>query len=155
DFVLVSLGVGLGVGVVLGGRLHRGASGAAGEGGYLPSDADASRFAQPPLTRDSLEPDVGARAIVDLAHKAGLGGELTARSVFDLAREGNPLALAVVDVTARSLAYVISCVAPVVDPSLVVLGGAIGANGDLLLEPVTDHLRGFTPFHPSLVSSGL
>jgi predicted NBD/HSP70 family sugar kinase len=155
DFVLVSLGVGLGVGVVLGGRLHRGASGAAGEVAYLPSEGETSRFAAAPLRRDVLEPYVGARAVVELARKAGLRGDLTARSVFDQARAGDRKALNVVDVTARSLAYVIACVSPVVDPSVVVLGGAIGANGDLLLEPVTHHLEGFTTFRPSVVSSEL
>jgi predicted NBD/HSP70 family sugar kinase len=155
DFVLVSLGVGLGVGVVLGGRLHRGASGAAGEVGYLPSEGETARFAVAPLRRDVVEPYLGARAVVSLARKAGLRGDLTARSVFDQARAGDRRALGVVDATARSLAYVIACVAPVVDPSVVVLGGAIGANGDLLLEPVGRHLEGLTPFHPSLVSSEL
>ena len=90
-----------------------------------------------------------------LPRRPGCPGELTARSVFGLAREGNPAARKVVDATARSLAYVVACVAPVVDPSVVVLGGAIGANGDLLLEPVARHLRGLTPFQPSLVSSEL
>jgi predicted NBD/HSP70 family sugar kinase len=155
DFVLVSLGVGLGVGVVLGGRLHRGASGAAGEVGYLPSYSPGARYAIPPLTRDSLEPYVGARAVVDLARETGMSGELTARSVFDRAREGDATARSVVDSTARSLAYVIACVAPVVDPSVVVLGGAIGANGDLLLDPVGRHLQELTPFRPSVLSSQL
>jgi predicted NBD/HSP70 family sugar kinase len=82
-------------------------------------------------------------------------GELTARSVFDQARAGDVRALRVVDATARSLAYVVSCVAPVIDPSVVVLGGAIGANGDLLLDPVIRHLEEFSPFRPSVVSSQL
>jgi predicted NBD/HSP70 family sugar kinase len=93
--------------------------------------------------------------VVDLARQAGMRGELTARSVFDQARAGDVRALRVVDATARSLAYVVSCVAPVIDPSVVVLGGAIGANGDLLLDPVIRHLEEFSPFRPSVVSSQL
>ena len=69
DFVLVSLGVGLGVGVVLGGRLHRGASGAAGEVGYLPNSDATAQFVSAPQRRDALEPYVGARAVVELARR--------------------------------------------------------------------------------------
>ena len=155
DFVLVSLGVGLGVGVVLGGRLHRGASGAAGEVGYLPNSDATAQFVSAPQQRDALEPYVGARAVVDLARQAGMRGELSARSVFDQARNGDDRALRVVDATARSLAYVVSCVTPVIDPAVVVLGGAIGANGDLLLDPVIRHLAELSPFRPSVVSSEL
>ncbi|HTY71664.1 MAG TPA: ROK family transcriptional regulator [Actinomycetes bacterium] len=155
DFVLLSLGVGIGLGVVVHGRLHRGASGAAGEVGYLPHFQPTVRVAAPPLTRDPLEPYVGARAVVALGQEAGLGADLTARQVFDLARAGNEVATGVVEETARALAYVVACVAPVVDPARVVLGGAIGSNGDLLLEPVARHLSELSPFHPALVSSDL
>jgi predicted NBD/HSP70 family sugar kinase len=46
-------------------------------------------------------------------------------------------------------------VVPVVDPELVVLGGGIGRNGDLLLEPVERELRGLSPFHPRIEVSSL
>ena len=84
-----------------------------------------------------------------------MGGEITARTVFDLARAGEPRALEIVDATAHSIAYVIACIAPVVDPVLVILGGAIGTNPDLLLTPVRAHLETLTPFRPRLESSEL
>lgn len=59
------------------------------------------------------------------------------------------------DDTARSVAYVVACVVPLIDPALIVLGGAIGANGDLLLEPVARHLADFSTFRPPVVASGL
>lgn len=61
---------------------------------------------------------------------------------------GDPSAAQIVDDTARSLAYVVACVVPLIDPALIVLGGAIGANGDLLLEPVVRHLADFSDFRP-------
>ena len=155
DFVLVSLGVGLGVGLVVGGRVIRGSSGAAGEAGYLPGLHDTALHAKPPLQRDLVESSIGARYIVARARALGLGDEVTPRSVFEQARAGDARALEIVDGTARIIAYVIACVAPVVDPQLVILGGAIGSNPDLLLAPVKSYLETLTPFRPRLESSEL
>jgi predicted NBD/HSP70 family sugar kinase len=101
DFVLVSLGNGLDVGVFVGGRLHRGASGAAGEAGYLPSDRGQTRLTRGLRRGEALESTIGARHIVTMAGDRGLPGDLTARSVFDLARAGDPAAVEVVDDTRR------------------------------------------------------
>jgi predicted NBD/HSP70 family sugar kinase len=152
DFVLVSLGVGLGLGLVIGGRLRRGAYGVAGEAGYLPSDR---AVAPPGHRRDLVQDHLGARYITAEAKRLGLPPDVTPRTVFELARAGDPAAVRIVDDTARSLAYVVACVIPLVDPALVVLGGAIGANGDLLLAPVARHIEDFSPFRPRIVSSDL
>ncbi|MFJ8554195.1 ROK family transcriptional regulator [Streptomyces sp. NPDC093676] len=152
DFVLVSLGVGLGLGLVVDGRVRRGATGVAGEAGYLPSDRMIAPVGQ---RRDLVQEHLGARYISAEARRLGLPGDGTPRAVFDLARAGDPGALAIVDDTARSVAYVVACVVPLIDPALIVLGGAIGANGDLLLEPVARHLADFTTFRPPIVASGL
>jgi len=160
DFVLVSVGVGLGLGVIIDGRLHRGASGAAGEAGYLPGDRAGTAEASPGAPeRDRVDSHIGAEHIVAEARRRGLvadpNGELTPRVVFERARAGDPAATAVVAETARSIAYVIACVTPLLDPSLVVLGGAIGANGDLLLDPVTRALATLSPLRPRVVGSTL
>jgi predicted NBD/HSP70 family sugar kinase len=49
----------------------------------------------------------------------------------------------------------IAAIVPVVDPELVVLGGGIGRNGDLLLEPVQRELEALSPFRPRLEVSAL
>jgi predicted NBD/HSP70 family sugar kinase len=61
----------------------------------------------------------------------------------------------VVSVVAERIALAIAAVVPVVDPELVVLGGGIGRNGDLLLEPVQRELRSLSPFHPRIEVSAL
>lgn len=152
DFVLVSLGVGLGLGLVVDGRVRRGATGVAGEAGYLPSDRMVAPVGQ---RRDLVQEHLGARYISDRAQRLGLPGDGSPRTVFELARAGDPGALEIVDDTARSVAYVVACVVPLIDPALIVLGGAIGANGDLLLEPVARHLADFSTFRPPIVASGL
>jgi predicted NBD/HSP70 family sugar kinase len=80
---------------------------------------------------------------------------LTAKRVFDAARKGDDRALRVVDSVAGWIARAIASVVPVVDPDLVILGGGIGHNGDLLLEPVTAELRALSPFLPRLAVSAL
>ena len=74
--------------------------------------------------------------------------------VFDLARAGDPRALDVVDDTARTLAWLIAAIVPVLDPRLVVLGGAVGANDDLLTGPLLRHLGDVCPITPAVVTSG-
>jgi predicted NBD/HSP70 family sugar kinase len=152
DFVLVSLGVGLGLGMVVDGRVRRGATGVAGEAGYLPSDR---MIAPPGQRRDLVQEHLGARYISAEARRLGLPGDGSPRTVFELARAEDPGAVGIVDDTARSIAYVVACVVPLIDPALIVLGGAIGGNGDLLLAPVARHLADFSTFEPRIVASAL
>lgn len=152
DFVLVSLGVGLGLGLVIDGRVRRGATGVAGEAGYLPTDRMIAPAGQ---RRDLVQEHLGARYISAEARRLGLPGDGSPRTVFELAREGDPGAARIVDDTARSIAYVVACVVPLIDPALIVLGGAIGGNGDLLLAPVARHLADFSTFEPRIVASEL
>jgi predicted NBD/HSP70 family sugar kinase len=94
-----------------------------------------------------------------LADAAASGLDVAAldpRAVFDLARAGDPRALDAVDRTARRLAVVIASMALTLDPELFVLGGAIGSNGDLLLEPVRAHLDDVEPLaRAEVVASAL
>jgi predicted NBD/HSP70 family sugar kinase len=153
NFVFLHVGVGVGLGLVLDGRLFRGATGAAGEVGYLPF---GERLALPVKThkRDELGVTVGSEGVVAEARRLGMKGRLTARSVFAAARRSDPTAQQVVNVEAARIARTIAAVVPVVDPELVVLGGGIGRNGDLLLEPVRAELRSAV-FHPRIEASAL
>jgi predicted NBD/HSP70 family sugar kinase len=75
--------------------------------------------------------------------------------VFAAARAGDAAARAVVDEEARRIALHVVPVAAVGDVELVVLGGGIGANGDLLLEPVRSSLAAWLPFPPRVEVSSL
>lgn len=152
DFVLINLGVGLGLGMFIDGKLRRGSSGAAGEAGFLPGDRTVPETNQGP---DLLQHHLGARHITAEAARLGLPGDGSPQSVFALARDGDPNAALIVRDTARSIAYVISCVVPLVDPALVVLGGAIGSNGDLLLDEIERGLARYSPFRPPIAVSEL
>jgi len=141
DFVFLSVGTGMGAGLVLGGELHRGRNGAAGEIDFA-------------LAGVGETVDPSAAQVSELAHDlAGLAAD--PRSVFTSARRGEAGALAVVDEVARRIALHLAPIAAVADVELVVLGGGIGANGDLLLDPIGRLLGEWLPFPPRLAISTL
>ena len=75
--------------------------------------------------------------------------------VFNAARRGEPTARKAIAVEAERLALAIATVTPILDPELVVLGGGIGRNGDLLLDGIERELRRWSPFHPRVMTSAL
>lgn len=154
DFVYLHVGTGVGMGVVVDGRLYRGASGAAGEIGYLPLAA-ADPHDPANRRRGALERALGAAGVVATARAMGMRQVRTPKRVFGEARRGDPVARRVVEVVAGRIALAVAAVVPVLDPELVVLGGGIGRNGDLLLEPVERELRALSPFAPRIEASAL
>ena len=140
DFVFLSIGTGVGAGVVLGGELHRGRHGAAGEIDYAL------------IAFDGVDP--AAEKVSELAAEL-LGRAEDPRTIFGAAREGDEGARAVVAEVARRIALQIAPFGAVADVELVVLGGGIGANGDLLLDPVGRQLAEWLPFPPRLEVSTL
>jgi predicted NBD/HSP70 family sugar kinase len=141
DFAFLSVGTGTGVGLVLGGELHRGNHGAAGEIDWALVGADGE-----------LDPSAEGVEALAAAH-SWRGGD--PRDLFTAARRGDRLALNIVELVARRIAAHIAPVAAVADPELVVLGGGLGMNGDLLLEPVRALLRDWLPYPPRVEISSL
>jgi predicted NBD/HSP70 family sugar kinase len=84
-----------------------------------------------------------------------MAGPLTGERVFAAAANGDPVAKKVVAQEADRIAMTIAAVAAVLDPALVVLGGGIGANAELLLDPVRDRVRELSPFRPAIEASEL
>ena len=148
-FVCATVGTGIGMGIVVDGVLFRGAHGAAGEVGFLPYGKSASD-----VQRGQFEDAAAAESVVALAGERGLDAR-SAREVFDLARSGDLLALEVVRVEAERLAFLVASVTAVIDPELVVLGGGVGSNVDLLLPPLEAALRTMTPLAPRIVAGSL
>jgi predicted NBD/HSP70 family sugar kinase len=154
NFVYLHIGTGVGMGLVLNGELFRGSSGAAGEIAYLPLAA-ADPHDAGNLRRGALEEAVGARGVVAVAQQLGVAPPLSAKRIFAAARRGEAAALRVVTVVAERIALAIAAVVAVVDPELVILGGGIGRNGELLLEPMRSELRALSPFQPRIEISAL
>jgi predicted NBD/HSP70 family sugar kinase len=154
DFAFVHVGTGIGMGLVLGGRLRRGVHGAAGEIAYMPLSEGPGTDETDARKRGMLEATAAAAAVVRAARKAGIRGPVTARRVFDAAARGDDRAMTVVAEEARLVAKAISAIVTVVDPALIVLGGGIGqAPG--FADAVGGELQGLVPVRPTVRVSAL
>jgi predicted NBD/HSP70 family sugar kinase len=154
DFAFVSIGTGIGLGLVIGGQLHRGAHGAAGEIGFLPLPSGHPGDARDARRRGPFEAAASAAGIVRSARRAGLRGRLTARSVFAAAETGDPRAGTVVATEAQLIARALCTVVAVADPELVVLGGGVGQAAGFLAA-VAREVRRMAPVLPELRVSAL
>ena len=152
DFAVLSVGTGTGAALVLGGRLHRGRNGAAGEIDYaFEGGVDANPFdpCGPALVR--LAADWIEFRDVPTALRAPVAPE----QVFEAARSGDQLAGLLVAEEARRIAVYLAPVCAVADVELAVLAGGIGLNADLLLEPVRAELAKRVPYPPRVEVSAL
>ena len=149
DVVFMTLGTGVGGGVIASGNLIRGVKGAGGELGHITVDFDAP-FACTCGKKGCLETVASATGIVNLTRRyaeeyagdAKLkqmiddGQEVTAKDVFDLAKEGDDLALIVYRHFSDYLGVACANIAAVLNPAYIVLGGGVSAAGEFLLEGV-------------------
>ncbi|OBF36830.1 sugar kinase [Mycobacterium sp. ACS1612] len=149
----LTVGTGIGMGLLLNGKLFRGAHGAAGEIADLPFDRVPAGVVQ--HRPGPVETAAAADAVVSAANDAGLRDVQSAKAVFDLARQGDELALQVVSDEASKLAQVVSIVTVVLDPGVIVLAGGIGRNADLLAEPMRRELAETIPVVPDIVGGQL
>jgi predicted NBD/HSP70 family sugar kinase len=158
DFVLVWLGIGLGLATILGGQLHRGTAGAAGEIGYLPVHGA-------PLHTDIRHPAsggfqslAGGSAVRELASKHGFTaptpGEAVQTAVSAADREAS--ADAFLGELAHRVAVGVASVCVVLDPGLVVLGGEVGrSGGTALADRVAAAVASIWPSRPRVVPTGV
>ncbi|MFE0590584.1 ROK family protein [Micromonospora echinospora] len=156
DFVLVWVDAGVGLAIMLNGRLHHGSTGAAGEIGYLPVPGapiprDVSRRAKP-----AFQQLAGAEAVRAVAREYGFPDDVAAaeavRAAIAAGTAGGPM----LDELARRLALGVASTCVVLDPPLVVLAGEIGrAGGAALAERVQHEVAAITLVRPRVVPTGL
>lgn len=139
SLLFVTLGTGVGGGLIRNGSLISGAHGAAGEIGHLcvnPAETEPCSCGR----RGCLEQYCGAAGIVRLAGKAGIRAD-SSKAVFTLAEEGNAAALSVVDSVCALLGQALANICAVFDPEAVILGGGISAAGEFLRARVESSFR--------------
>lgn len=129
----VTLGTGVGGGLMIDGRLHRGAFGVAGELGHQTVLPDG------PLCGCGNRGCVEALVRADVL--ASNAGQPTASAVFEAAREGDNRSIAAVSQMAEFLGIGLANVVTILGPDRIVVGGGIAEAGDLVLGPITDAVR--------------
>jgi predicted NBD/HSP70 family sugar kinase len=164
DAFLVQIGVGIGGGVLIGGDVYRGASGAAGEIGYLPLFEEDDGDELGPFERAA-----GGTAFARLGRRAAATGEsplllelaggdpeaIDAETVFAAASQGDRAARAILDELLERLARGIASVVAVLNPSTVIVGGGVSRAGESLLEPLGRRIRELVPVPPRVTLSNL
>lgn len=126
EVAYLSIGTGVGLGALVNGRLLRGATGAAGEIGFLPFGTDPS--APRSLDTGALECAIGARGLRERYGDSGGEATATARDILDRAETGEARAQAVIAETGRIAALLVVSVNALLDPKKIVLGGNIGRH---------------------------
>ena len=147
--VFVAVGTGVGAGVIVDGRVHRGVHFAAGEINSLPSG----------ITADGREPwleDVASGpALLRRARALGVtaAGELTTADVFAAAERGNPAAVQALDEAVGALARGVAALLAAIDPAIVILGGGVSRAGEALIGPLRQQLGAMLPLRAALAPS--
>jgi glucokinase len=145
NLVYLTISTGVGGGLILDGRVYRGAAGNAGELGHLTIDYQGRQCGcgrRGCLEAYASGPQIAARARERLVagRDSSLSSlaDITSRDVAEAAAAGDPLACEVWDETTAMLGSAVANILDVFNPELVVLGGGVTRAGDQLLEPVRE-----------------
>jgi glucokinase len=148
DVVMITLGTGVGGGIILDGKIWAGSNGAGGELGHMivnPDETDICGCGG----HGHLEQYASATGIVRMAKKELAANDaattlrkyenLSAKNVFDEAKAGDAVAAALVDKLCAILAGALTHVAATVDPQVFVIGGGVSKAGEILTEGLKKH----------------
>jgi len=150
DFVMITLGTGLGSGFVVNGNLVYGHDGFAGELGHTiveknGRDCGCGR-------KGCLETYASASGIVRTAKEflensnnsllSGLN-DITSKSIADAAHKGDKLALDIFDYTAEKLGFSLANVVAISSPKLIILFGGLAQSGDLIIKPTKKYMEAY------------
>src|SRR5579884_2413327 len=148
DVVMLTIGTGIGGGVIAGGELYHGSTGAGGELGHMVIDANGPRCQGNCPNRGCIEALASGTALAREARQAAAeqpdsalaqaqaeGRELAGPLVTELARGGDDAALGVLELVGTRLGVALTSLINIFNPQVVLLGGGVMAAGDLLLEP--------------------
>jgi glucokinase-like ROK family protein len=138
NVVYIKLSSGVGAGLLLGGRLHQGAGGTAGEIGHTPSQHGTAICRCG--SRGCLETVASARAI---AEQLGVsrGEPVSTKELLELTVNGDPAARTLIGEAGREIGVALAGLCNLLNPDCVIVGGDLSAAGELITEPVLESIR--------------
>ncbi len=172
--MMLTVGTGIGGGIVVDGQLYRGAFGIAAEFGHMRVVPDGHLCGCG--ARGCFEQSASGNALLRHAREAinaspeiarnllsrgdGTVAGLTGKAITDAARDGDPVALAAFNTTGQWLGAGISTLSVILDPACVVIGGGVIDAGEILLKPTRDALERTMPFagkhpYPQIIAAQL
>jgi glucokinase len=154
NMILLTIGTGIGGGMILDRKLYRGSTGAGAELGHVVIDLDGPRCQGNCPNHGCVEAMASGTALAREGRAAGerepdsalgrmvaTGEEVTGRAVTAAAIAGDPVAVEVMALIGRRIGVALSSFANIFDPDLIVIGGGVSAAGELLIEPARQELR--------------
>ncbi len=151
-FIAVTLGTGIGGGIIINGKIYSGFNGVAGELGHITINENgekcgcgrygcwesyASVTALIRQTKAAMESDKKS-----LMHEIALvSGDINGKTAFDAAKQGDKTALKVVETYINHVSAGITNIINIFQPEMIVIGGAICKEGDYLLNPIIEYCR--------------
>ncbi|SHK21631.1 glucokinase [Anaerobranca californiensis DSM 14826] len=147
NIVCITLGTGVGCGIILNGAIFHGAGNGAGELGHITVKEDGPKCNCG--NNGCLEVLVAAPAIAKMGKEALLKGDtllktitdrekLTAKDVFDAAKKGDKVCLDIIGNVANNLGLAIANVINILNPEMIIIGGGVAAAGDILFNPLKE-----------------
>ena len=147
DLIMVTLGTGVGGGIITDGRILTGVCGAGGEIGYVHVE-DAETESCNCGNYGCLEQYTSATGITRLANRklAGCdkesvlrGGEVSAKTVFDAVKQKDALAMEIAEEFGKYLGDGLAVIASVINPDTIVIGGGVSRAGEILMDYIRPH----------------
>jgi glucokinase len=148
NVVMVTLGTGVGGGIISEGKIVAGAFGAAGEIGHMLINKDETQLCgcgkKGHLEQYASATGIARKAkelLAESSEESSLRGvdQLDAKAVFDAAKEGDKLALEIVDFVGETLGTALASISCVFDPEVYVIGGGVSKAGQILIDTVQKH----------------
>ena len=160
NMIQITIGTGIGAGIIIDGALYRGSNEASGEIGNMipgPQFLGKNYLAFGALKSVASGTGIAERARTILKSRRSPADleSMLAEDVFDAAREGQKWAWNLINETVDYLAVTIANLSVSFDPELIVLGGGVSRSADLLVGPILQRIEGTIPTLPRLVVSSL
>jgi glucokinase len=153
NLLCITLGTGIGGGIIIGGQLYLGQSGAAGEVGHMTIDVNGPRcvcgnvgcwelFASGTAMEKEATRRLGAGRVSLLSKSFAVGeGAIKAERIAEAAKRGDALALSVIEWSAKYVGSGLVNLVNIFNPEMIVMGGGLSKIGDLLLQPAVNIVR--------------
>jgi len=163
NVILVAIGTGVGAGLILDGKIYRGAGGYAGEIGHLHVDPFSTQPKRDLGDYGPLEQLASGKGMEDLA-AANLASfpdtslsahDLTTAKLFAAAQQDDPLARYVIQQVLSYLSFSIANMVTLLNPNLVILGGGVSQVGEPLLESIRTGVARLSPIACEIAAAGL
>lgn len=137
ELIYIKLSSGVGAGLLLSGRLYRGAGGTAGEIGHTPAQHGEAICRCG--TRGCLETVASARSIAELLG-ASRGEDVTSKRLLELSAEGDAAALRLIGEAGREIGIAVAGLCNLINPGLVIVGGEMSAAGEAITKPIEESI---------------